>query len=93
MQIYYRAARTVIQLNGILLPNFRTRLYSHSPYPNLPVNERFKAVNDMLALVHPTNSSNPSAIFEAFIVLARHPELSGFAPRTLRASACARPHQ
>ena len=86
MQIYYRAARTVIQLNGILLPNFRTRLYSHSPYPNLPVNERFKAVNDMLALRDLDEfKRNPSAIFEAFIVLARHPELSGFAPRTLRA--------
>ncbi|WP_281660557.1 [protein-PII] uridylyltransferase [Microvirgula aerodenitrificans] len=86
MQIYYRAARTIIQLNGILLPNFRTRLYSQTPYLSRPVNERFKAVNDMLALRDFDEfEHNPSAILEAFILLARNPELTGLAPRTLRA--------
>lgn len=31
MQLYFRAAKTVSQLNGILLPNLRARLYSQVP--------------------------------------------------------------
>ncbi|MDN0084559.1 [protein-PII] uridylyltransferase [Crenobacter sp. SG2305] len=86
MQLYFRAARTVIQLNGILLPNLRGRLYSPVPRITQTLNERFYSVNDMLAISKPdTFEREPSAIFEAFLLLQRHPELTGIAPRALRA--------
>jgi [protein-PII] uridylyltransferase len=86
MQLYYRAARTVSQLNGILLPNLRARIYSQVPRETEMLNERFYAVNGMLGIRRPeVFQESPGAILEAFHMLQLHPELTGFAPRMLRA--------
>jgi [protein-PII] uridylyltransferase len=86
MQLYFRAARTVSQLNGILLPNLRARIYSQIPRVTEVLNERFYTVNGMLGIRHPdVFSEHPGAILEAFHMLQLHPELTGFAPRMLRA--------
>ncbi|TCW31517.1 [protein-PII] uridylyltransferase [Gulbenkiania mobilis] len=86
MQLYYRAAKTVVQLNGILLPNLRARLYSAVPRVTQTLSDRFYAVNGMLGIRRPdVFEKSPSAILEAFLMLQRHPELTGFAPRMLRA--------
>ncbi|SUX53963.1 [protein-PII] uridylyltransferase family protein [Chromobacterium vaccinii] len=86
MQLYFRAAKTVNQLNGILLPNLRGRIYSQVPRVTQHINEYFHAVNGMLG-IREVNvfDKHPHAILEAFLTLQRHPELSGFAPRMLRA--------
>lgn len=86
MQLYYRAARTVSQLNGILLSNLRARIYSQVPRITETLNERFYSVNGMLGIRRPDLfQQQPSAILEAFLMLQQHPELTGFAPRMLRA--------
>ncbi|PRP70413.1 [protein-PII] uridylyltransferase [Chromobacterium amazonense] len=86
MQLYFRAAKTVNQLNGILLPNLRGRIYCQVPRVTQHINEHFHAVNGMLG-IREVNvfDKHPHAILEAFLTLQRHPELSGFAPRMLRA--------
>ncbi|QOD84479.1 [protein-PII] uridylyltransferase [Chromobacterium haemolyticum] len=93
MQLYYRAAKTVNQLNGILLPNLRGRIYSQVPRITQNLNERFYSVNGMLGIRQPdVFEKYPSAILEAFLMLQRNPELTGFAPRMLRALWHARSH-
>ena len=93
MQLYFRAAKTVSQLNGILLPNLRARLYSQVPRITQNLNERFYSVNGMLGIRRPdVFEKEPSAILEAFLMLQRNPELTGFAPRMLRALWHARSH-
>ncbi|KZE31261.1 [protein-PII] uridylyltransferase [Crenobacter luteus] len=86
MHAYYRAARTVGQLNGVLLPNLRARFFSPLPRLTQSLDERFYTVNGMLSVYNSAIfHERPSAIFEAFLMLQRHPELTGFAPRSLRA--------
>jgi len=86
MQLYFRAARTVSQLNGILLPNLRARIYSQVPRVTEVLNQRFYSVNGMLGIRRPeVFKEHPGAILEAFLMLQQHPELTGFAPRMLRA--------
>ncbi|RMC92961.1 [protein-PII] uridylyltransferase [Aquitalea palustris] len=93
MQLYFRAAKTVSQLNGILLPNLRARLYSQVPRITQNLNERFYSVNGMLGIRRPdVFEKEPSAILEAFLMLQRNPELTGFAPRMLRALWHGRSH-
>jgi len=85
MQTFYRSARTVSQLNGILLPNLRGRFFSQLPRVTQELNERFYTVNGMLSIYRPEIfRERPETIFEAFLLLQRHPELTGMAPRTLR---------
>jgi [protein-PII] uridylyltransferase len=85
MQLFYRAARTVSQLNGILLPNLRGQFFSQLPRITQELNERFYTVNGMLSIYRPEIfREQPETIFEAFLMLQRHPELTGMAPRTLR---------
>jgi [protein-PII] uridylyltransferase len=86
MQLYFRAARTITQLNGILLPNLQARIYSQVPRITDVLNERFYSINGMLGIRHPELfEQQPGAILEAFLMLQKHPELTGFAPRTIRA--------
>lgn len=86
MEQYYRAARIIHQLNGILLPNLRNRLFSQAKQNVVILNDRFKSVNGMLALRRLDYfDKHPSAILETFLLLSQHPELNGIAPRTLRA--------
>ncbi|WP_293765519.1 [protein-PII] uridylyltransferase [uncultured Aquitalea sp.] len=93
MQLYFRAAKTVSQLNGILLPNLRGRLYSQVPRITQNLNDNFYSVNGMLGIRRPdVFETQPSAILEAFLMLQRHPDLTGFAPRMLRALWHARSH-
>ena len=93
MQLYYRAAKTVNQLNGILLPNLRGRIYSQVPRVTQNLNERFYSVNGMLGIRQPdVFEKHPSAILEAFLTLQRHPERLR-AAHAARAVACAQPYQ
>ena len=85
MQRYYWAAKSVTQLNTILLQNIEANLF---PQPSIPqaINARFNEVNGFLDIADDkVFSKTPAAMLEVFLVLAQHPELKGMTPKTLRA--------
>ncbi len=93
MQAYYKASRTVSQLSGVLLPNLRALIFCPLPRVVRELDERFYTVNDLLGIRRPdVFEEDPGAILDAFLHLQRHPELTGMAPRTLRALWRARRH-
>lgn len=90
MRRYYQTKRAVQQLNAVLLQTMRARLFP-SAKP-LPLNERFIACDDKLeARDESLFETNPSAILESFLLLQKHPRLTGFSAQTLRALWRARP--
>ena len=84
MQRYYRAAKSIRQLNIILLQNLRLRLFpAHSKVR--AINADFQAADELLDLVdEEVFSRRPAAILESFLTLQRHPELKGMSARLLR---------
>ena len=86
MQIYYRAARTAIQLNDILIQNLRAHIYSSLIDEPVIINERFQTRNNML-LARDLNlfENTPAAILEAFLLLQQNDQLKGLGAKTLRA--------
>lgn len=85
MQRYYWAAKAVTQLNLILLQNIEAVLFPQPSVPR-PINERFNEVNGFIDIASDdTFQSNPSALLEIFLVMARHSELKGMTARTTRA--------
>jgi [protein-PII] uridylyltransferase len=85
MQRYYRTRQAVLQLNAVLLQNLRARLFPEAGAVR-PLNERFIARGDLLdARDEALFEREPSAILESFVLLERHPELTGFSAPTLRA--------
>ena len=86
MQQYYRTAKSVSQLNTILLQNMRASIFAQSDVARMAINERFEVRGELLAareesLFH----TDPSAILECFLLLEGHPELKGISSETLRA--------
>lgn len=91
MQRYYRTKQAVQQLNSVLLQNMRARLFPESGVTS-PLNERFVARDDLLeARSEDIFEREPSAILESFLLMEKHPRLSGFSAPTLRALWRARP--
>lgn len=85
MQRYYWAAKTVTQLNNILLQNIESQLFPQSATPQ-PINARFNDVNGFLDIAHDNVfEETPSAMLEVFLLLAQHRELKDMSARTLRA--------
>jgi [protein-PII] uridylyltransferase len=85
MQRYYRAAKTVTQLNTIVLQNIETLLFEESA-PRIPLNARFCMVGSALDLIDDdVFSREPSALFEAFLLMQQHSELKVMSARLLRA--------
>jgi [protein-PII] uridylyltransferase len=85
MQIYYRHAKLVMQLNTISLQNFAAELEPVKAAPT-PLNARFQIVGDLLDLTHENVfAETPPALLEGFWLLQQHPELKGMTARTLRA--------
>ena len=85
MQRYYRTKQAVLQLNSVLLQNMRARLFPESGIIN-PLNERFIARDDLLeARSEDLFEREPIAILESFLLMEKHPRLSGFSAPTLRA--------
>lgn len=86
MQDYYRNAKSVTQLNVILLQLINTAIHPSAHTTPHPINPRFQILNDQLDIVHEqVFTQNPSALLESFLLLQRHPELQGMTARTLRA--------
>ncbi len=86
MQRYYRTAKSVSQLNTILLQNMRNSLFASKKVQVGQIDDRFEARNDFLASREENLfEKSPGAILECFLLLQRHPELKGIESETLRA--------
>ncbi|MEO8157711.1 MAG: [protein-PII] uridylyltransferase [Betaproteobacteria bacterium] len=85
MQQFYTTAKAVQLLNTIVLQNLRRRIFALPPVEPRDLNERFRINAELLEANHGLFQREPSAIFEAFLLLQDHPELKGFAVPTMRA--------
>lgn len=86
MQRYYWAAKTVTQLNDIVLQNIETQLFPAKETVHYALNERFQVQGDLLDVTDEAVFERaPKALLEAFVLMQEHPELRGMSARTLRA--------
>ncbi len=84
MQGFYRSTRTIMNLNEILLTDFKERIFSPDHRP-IPLNARFQVVEDLLDIRDDDAfERNPATILEAFLLFTFHPELKGLRARTIR---------
>jgi [protein-PII] uridylyltransferase len=85
MQRYYWAAKTVTQLNTILLQNIESRLFPQPIVP-VPINPRFNEVNGLIDIARPdTFETSPSSVLEIFVAMTERPDIKGMTARTIRA--------
>lgn len=86
MQTYYRDAKTVAQLNSLVLLSVEQRLYPDAASEATAIDEAFCARAERLDIVDDrVLDRNPNEILRAFLTLQRHAELKGMTPRLLRA--------
>ncbi|MBP1203079.1 [protein-PII] uridylyltransferase [Duganella sp. 1411] len=85
MQRYYWAAKTVTQLNTILLQNIEERLFPQEEVA-VPINARFNDLNGLIDMGDDdTFVRTPSAMLEIFVLMTERPSLKGMTSRTMRA--------
>ena len=85
MQKYFQTAKTVTQLNVILLQNIGSAIFPSPKQAALAINERFQCTNQLLDIAHESVfNQTPAAIFEAFLLMQEHAELKGMTARTIR---------
>jgi [protein-PII] uridylyltransferase len=85
MQRYYRTKLAVRQFNAILLQNLHDHLFPETP-PQHALNERFRVIGTLLEIRDENLfEHSPQAIFELFLLMQRHPELTDLSAQTLRA--------
>jgi [protein-PII] uridylyltransferase len=86
MQRYYRNAKLVTQLNALVLQNVNAALAPGQIAPPIVIDRHFQMVRDLLDIRRDELfDEEPLSIFEAFLTMARRPELHGMTARTLRA--------
>jgi [protein-PII] uridylyltransferase len=86
MQRYYRAAKTVSQLNTILLQNLTSLIEPQHDREYHPINERFGVRGELLeAVTEDLYERHPAALLETFVLLQQHHEVKGISAGTLRA--------
>ena len=84
MQSYYRSVKFVRLINEILLKLLQQKLSATPPVIKL-INEHFEAHDQWLeAKTASLLQQHPSAIFEAFLILQQHPEITGMGATLLR---------
>ena len=85
MQRYYWAAKTVTQLNTILLQNIEERLFPQSGAA-VPINPRFNELNGLIDISEDdVFEKTPSAMLEIFVLMTERPLIKGMTARTTRA--------
>ena len=85
MQRYYRAAKSVSQLNTILLQNLTSLIEPQHDREYHPINERFGMRGERLEAATPDlYEQHPEALLETFVLLQQHHELKGISAGTLR---------
>jgi [protein-PII] uridylyltransferase len=93
MQEYYRTAKTITQINTILVQNIGAAIFPPPDQPPKPISENFQNAHELLDVVdEDTYNKSPRAILEGFLLMQQHPELKGMTARTLRAQWRARSH-
>lgn len=86
MQRYYRTAKTVTQLNAIVLQNLGARLLPEAAGAPRALNERFQARGELLEVRDETLfEQTPLAVLESFLLMQQHQDLRGMTAATLRA--------
>jgi [protein-PII] uridylyltransferase len=85
MQRYYRTKLAVRQFNTILLQSLHDHLFRETP-PQHALNERFRVIGTLLDIRdEQLFEHTPEAIFELFLLIQKHDELTDLSARTLRA--------
>ncbi|MHB0926971.1 MAG: [protein-PII] uridylyltransferase, partial [Gallionellaceae bacterium] len=85
MQRYYRTKLSVRQFNTIMLQNLHDYLFGETPVQRI-LNERFRIVGTLLDIRdEQLFEHTPEAIFELFLLMEQHGELTDLSARTLRA--------
>ena len=85
MQRYYWAAKTVTQLNTILLQNIEAHLF-HTPSQAVPINPRFNEVGGFIDIAaDDTFEASPCAVLEIFVLMTERGDIKGMTARTMRA--------
>ena len=86
MQRYYRVARSVTQINNILLLALQVKICSDIDTTLIPINKRFQKYGQFLEIcTESIFQEDPSAIFESSLLLQQHAELKARSAVTLRA--------
>ena len=86
MRALYRATKTVKQLNGILLPMLRGRVYSRLPRIVYNIDDDYYQVGDQIAAKNKKLFiESPTHIFKIIAILQSRNDLTALAPQTLRA--------
>lgn len=86
MQVYYRWALTIGQINDVLIQYFEQHLVDADNSTIEAVNERFYKQQGYLNAVDlDIFRSQPTAILEAFLICAQHGDVVDIGARTLRA--------
>jgi [protein-PII] uridylyltransferase len=86
MQRYYRAAKTVTQLNTIVLQNIGARLFPQPEEAPRSLNERFVVRGELLHVLDESLfEREPATLLESFLLMMQHHELRGMTAPTLRA--------
>lgn len=85
MQDYFRAVTETERLNGLLMQMFQERLGNTPDTPATSISPRFTVRNGFLETRDAqVFMRSPTALFEVFLLLARHPELRGVSASTIR---------
>lgn len=86
MQRYYLTAKSVSQLNTILLQNLELRITPPGRRHIKPLNERFVILGELLSAPDASIfERDPCAILEAFALMQQHHEIKAIGAVTLRA--------
>lgn len=86
MKDYYLCARSVQQMNSLLLQLFEEQIILADEARQIdPINNRFHVHNGYLATVENTIfAAYPYAMLELFLILEQHPEIKGVRAETIR---------
>ncbi len=85
MQRYYWAAKTVTQLNTILLQDIEAQLFPQPAVP-FPIGPHFNQVGSLIDVAdEETFERHPPAILELFVAMTERRELKGLSARATRA--------
>ncbi|MDP2852269.1 MAG: [protein-PII] uridylyltransferase, partial [Gallionella sp.] len=85
MQRYYRTKLAVRQFNAIMLQNLHEYLFRETPAQRI-LNERFRVIGTLLEIRdEQLFERKPEAIFELFLLMEQHGELTDLSAKTLRA--------
>lgn len=85
MQRYYRNAKTVTQLNTMLVQKIGAVFFPRAQEIATPINARFQMRRGLLDITDDeVFEREPGAILESFALMQQHSELKGMSARTLR---------